>query len=80
MAMGHVILDRQSIAQLVCVTERVEVRDKSGQVLGYFVPLSAADDYDGYECPLSEEELDAIEREGGGRPLKDILADLEKRG
>jgi len=34
--------------------------------------------YEGVEVPVSEEELDQIEREGGGRSLAEIMADLER--
>lgn len=54
---------------------RIEVRAADGRVVGYVVPASAE-----FEPPISEEELDRREAEGGGRPLADILRDLEARG
>ena len=57
----------------------LEVCGPSGKVLGHFVPAIAPSEYAGVEPPVSEEELDRREREGGGRPLAAILADLEKR-
>jgi hypothetical protein len=35
--------------------------------------------YEGVDSPTSHEELLRRSREGGGRPLADILADLEKK-
>ena len=58
--------------QLLHAEDTCEIVDAAGNKLGRFTP-----EYVGYECPLSDEELDQIERRGGGRPLKDILRDLE---
>jgi len=58
---------------------RVEICDESGNVLGYFSPKGDRSLYEGIEVPISEEELDRREKEGGGRTLAEILADLENR-
>ena len=42
-----------------------------------FIRRTPHADYVGYESPLSEEEIQRIRKEGGGRPLADILRDLE---
>lgn len=51
-----------------------EVVDAAGNRLGTFTPH-----YVGFECPTSDEELDRIQAEGGGRALADILPELEGR-
>lgn len=48
----------------------VELVDEAGALVGRFTP---------FEPCISEEEIERRLREGGGRTLKEILADLEKR-
>jgi len=70
--MPAVINDPATLETLRQARKMLELRDATGTVLGYFVP----------ECTIpkiSDEELERRKREGGGRPLKDILSDLEKR-
>lgn len=63
-------------AELESVQETAELCDTSGRVVGYFIRSL----YQLVDCPLSEEELQRRAGTRGGRPLKDILADLEKMG
>jgi hypothetical protein len=72
--MIRIIVDEAVKSQLLRAGEPCELVDAAGNKLGFFTR-----EYVGYECPLSDTELDQIEREGGGRPLTDILADLEGR-
>ena len=72
--MIRIVVDETVKKQLLRAMEPCEVVDAAGNKLGNFTP-----EYVGYECPLSEEELDRIQLQGGGRPLKDILRDLERR-
>lgn len=78
--MTKIVLDQATLTKLRHLKEALEVCDESGHTLGYVKPASARSPYDMVQVPVSEEELDRIEREGGGRPLADILADLEKQG
>lgn len=55
----------------------VEVCDTSGRRLGYFAPLATADDYRNARPGVSDAELDQRSATGGGRPLNDILRDLQ---
>jgi hypothetical protein len=75
--MTQLTVDATTGSQFAAAQDRAEISDQAGRLLGYFVP--APDDYDAPECPLTNEELDQIEREGGGRPLSEILADLRAR-
>jgi hypothetical protein len=47
--------------------------------LGYFIAANDPAMYRLLDSGLSEEELQEREREGGGRPLEDILRDLESQ-
>jgi hypothetical protein len=75
--MTQLTVDDATGSQLAAAQDRAEIRDRAGRLLGYFLP--AADNYRGTECPLTEEELDQIQREGGGRSLSEILTDLRAR-
>jgi len=58
----------------------VELCDESGYVVGYFTPAADRSIYKDVQSPTSDEELDRRSRQGGGRPLREILDDLERRG
>ena len=57
-----------------------ELRDPSGNVLGYFTPATDSSLYTGVDSPSTAEELDRRSREGGGRQLNEIFRDFERRG
>ncbi len=76
--MNQVIIDQSTSEKLALAGEPVELRDTTGRLLGYFHPPDD-DLYGGYESPTSAEELERRAHEGGGRSLKEIMADLEKR-
>ena len=73
--MNRIVLDHSLTKQLQDVEQPSELFDSAGHKLGFFTPR----EYEGYECPLTDAELDRIEQQGGGRPLEEILRDLEKR-
>ncbi len=58
----------------------LELCDESGKVLGYVTPAVDPSLYEGVDSLISEEELDRRSQAGGGRPLADILRDLEGQG
>lgn len=74
--MVQIVIDPTTQKRLAGVAHVAQMCDESGQVIGYFV---APGNVFRLEPQVSEEELDRREREGGGRPLSDILADLRKR-
>ena len=78
--MTKVIVDQAVCALLAPLKESVDLCDARGQVLGQFTPAASRLVADPMQPQVSEEELDRREREAGGRPLSEILADLEKRG
>ena len=71
--MGRVVLDSAALAKLKDITDRVALLDEAGRVVGYFAPAGSAN-----EPQWDEEELQRSERERGGRPLKDIIADWKR--
>jgi hypothetical protein len=75
--MSSLVLEQSSIEKLKAVEASVAVRDAEGNLIGFFHPAVTSETVDQYECPISEEELLRRAREGGGRPLADILRDLE---
>jgi hypothetical protein len=75
--MTRLTVDDSTGSQFAAARELAEIRDRAGRLLGYCLP--AADGYRGTECPLTEAELDQIQREGGGRPLSEILTDLRAK-
>jgi hypothetical protein len=77
--MDKIVLDPTTLTRFSNLDHQVELCDSSGRPVGWFVPATEHDDYVGYECPLSDEELDQIEKQGGGRRLSDVFRDLESR-
>ena len=76
--MEQLFVDPASLGPLANLDHGVQLCDKAGRPLGWFVPAQDEDDYVGYECPLTKEQIDEIAKAGGGRPLADILRDLEQ--
>ena len=74
--MVRLTVDQETRAKLQDLNQRLELCDETGRLLGYFQPVVDPALYEGVDAPISEEELDRRERESG-RPLADILADLE---
>lgn len=76
--MNRIIVDDVMRSKLGDLQFPTELQDESGRVLAYITPAVDPSEYAELESPLSEEELTRREKEGGGRPLSEILADLEK--
>ena len=77
--MTSIVVDQATQAKLDKVDHAVELRDKAGRLLGYFAPAVDHSAYADIEGGVSEEELDRRSKEGGGRTLSEIMADLERR-
>jgi hypothetical protein len=75
--MSLVIIPDALKAKLLAADAPLELCTADGTRLGFFTP-GPQKKYN-LEPPASEEELNARFAEGGGRPLNDILRDLEKR-
>jgi len=79
--MTRIVVGDDFVAGLNNPLGLVEVCDASGRTLGYFHPVIPAGvaAKEGLEPPFSEEEIERRRKEPGGRPLAEILADLDKR-
>ena len=74
------VTDPAMLAQLLAPHGRPELRDADGRLLGYVQPPPRAPLPPGVEVPFSDEQLAEFRKQRGGRPLADILHDLESRG
>lgn len=77
--MTPLVLDRDALAKLDEVKDRVVICDESGRRLGYFQPLVDRATYSNVVIPFSHEELRQFELEPGERTLSEILSDLGKQ-
>jgi hypothetical protein len=81
--MTRVVLnDDRVIAALHAISNRSEICDSDGQVLGYFVPKSAgAVFYKGAKSPLTPEEREQLIRDEAAtaRPLSEFWEDMKKK-
>ena len=77
--MIKVTLDQATLMKLHNLSERIELRDESGRVVGYVHPAkhTLPPDYD--EPPITREEIDRLVNEPGGRSLAEILTDLRSK-
>ena len=73
--MPRLTVDPELQTKLTQSGEPVEIYDQSGRVIGYFEPLPPGRLKE--LSPFSDEELERRREQRTGRPLKDILKDLE---
>ena len=77
--MTRVIVDDALLARLHKLAQPVELCDKSGHVLGCFVPALDPKLYDGLEPQISPEELQRRKQNKGKTyTTAEVLARLEK--
>ena len=77
--MNKIQLDGATLTKLRSATEISEVCDAGGIVVGYFSPAVDRAWYENVEPPISQAELQQIESNLRGRPLADIVSELESR-
>lgn len=81
--MTRVVLDDERvIAALHAISNRSEICDANGQVLGYLVPRSAgAVYYKGVKSSLTPEEREHLIRDEGptARPLSEFWENMKKK-
>ena len=76
--MSITITDPVLLAQLAALQGSVEVHGPNGEFVGTFqAPFGAPPP--GFQIPFTDEELERRRQARTGRPLKDILRDLESR-
>ena len=73
--MTKVVIDAAVRAKLDDLQEPVELCDESGRTLGYFHP-KFGDSETG--SPFTDAEIERRQQQRTGRPLKEILKDLER--
>jgi hypothetical protein len=73
--MTKIVLDKRTRDQLRDLKEPLEFVDESGHSLGLFTPNV---DPKRLQPQISADEIAARLAKGGGRPLAEILGDLEK--
>lgn len=77
--MTNVVLEPESESRLRGIDEVVEVRDHSGNLMGYYRPVGAERDSWKHLSRFSDEELrERCAQPTGGLPLADILRDLNQ--
>ena len=74
------ITDPALLAQLRQAADVVELKDPDGDVLGKFSAEGLGTLPPGVKSPFTPEQMDERRKQRSGRPLKDILRDLEARG
>lgn len=74
-AVNTIILEPKTAKQFSEVSGQTEVRDETGGLCGLFFPTPPRP----YVPEFTKEELDRAEAEPGGRPLAEILKDLQAR-
>jgi hypothetical protein len=77
--MASITVDNATALLFRWVKQPVKILDQEGRWIGTFEPAGKADHYRGIECPFTEEEIEQLEQQEGGRRLAEILADLEGR-
>ena len=75
--MQRVVLGVAAVELLRTIRSSTELCDADGNVVGIFTP-TAVSEYE-IEHPPSDEELNRIDRGFQGRPLDDILQELQTR-
>ena len=76
--MTRVTIDAVTFEKLKDVREQAELCDEGGRIVGHFVPGPPRDAQGRIVVPFSDQEIEEMSKQSGGRPLKDILDDLSK--
>lgn len=79
--MGKVILDESLKSRLNGLDKQLEFCDETGRTLGQFLPQELYSDLlvGWSKTWISDEELERLQQETGGRPLADIWKDLGRK-
>ncbi len=77
--MSITINDPGLLAQFSSAADSVEIKSPDGRVLGRFVVENLYKLPQGVKSPFTDEQLAEFRKEKGGRPLSEILQDLETR-
>jgi hypothetical protein len=78
--MQSVTLDASTRAKLHNLTDLTEFRDEAGRVLGHFLPIDRPPAVEsGRNCPHTDEEIQQLRRQTGGRSLAEIWKSLGRQ-
>jgi hypothetical protein len=79
--MVNVTVDEKAAAALAAAQQQVELRDKSGHRIGYFLPPALHQRllYDWARSQVTEAAVQSARAEGGGSKLADVWARLSSR-
>ncbi|MFM8497889.1 MAG: hypothetical protein ACKOEM_20560 [Planctomycetia bacterium] len=77
--MVRLTIDKGLEDKLLQENEPLDLCDAGGRVIGHFIPAASASRYQGVESPTPAAELDRRSRHESGRPLAEILRDLQDR-
>lgn len=77
--MTKIILDKPTMERLQDLRLPLALCDENGLIRGHFIPTVDPESYRKIAVPFSEEDLDIAQQEQGGRPLAEILKDLNVR-
>ena len=75
--MTKLTVDSELRAKLGGLQDLVEFCDESGRIVGFFHPVALAGQ-NRTASPISDEVIEAARAQRTGRPLPDILADLDR--
>jgi hypothetical protein len=77
--MTKVTIDPELRAKLGSLQDLVEFRDESGRVVGFFHPIGPTTKTHQSSSPISDDQIEAARQQKTGRPLADIVADLDRQ-
>ncbi len=79
--MSGLIVDGATGEKLAKAEGMLPIRDRSGKVLGVFQPFYRPKNSQEAKdlSPFSDEEIERLRSERGGRPLSEIWKDLERK-
>ena len=77
--MSITITDPELLAQLTATSDIVEVCGPDGRVIGTFAAENLGKLPPGVKSPFTDEQVAEFRKQKTGRPVADILKDLEER-
>jgi hypothetical protein len=77
--MSRIVVDEELRKKLHNFTKSLELWDEQRYVRGYITPMVDQPLYDQVQFSLSEEELQDRLKEEDGRPIEEILRDLDNK-
>jgi hypothetical protein len=76
--MTKFVLDSETAQKLRDAAQCIQLCDPTGATIGYFRPEVDPELYRTIKEPFTKEQLDRARNDPSGRPLKEIMRDLER--